>query len=70
MRDFKPAILFEHDQKRLSEMQLQEGMVGEFLGDLGYSCFEIVKDGAKAELEPFSFDRRMQTNNLLALAIE
>lgn len=66
---FKPAILFEHDQKRLGGIQVDEKEFADILGGLEYSCFEISMMGERLSLEPFNFDRKIHGNNLIALHI-
>ncbi|MDP2620661.1 MAG: FkbM family methyltransferase [Hyphomicrobiales bacterium] len=65
-----PAILFEHDQKRLSALGVKDEDFKQILFGVGYSLYEPLLRSGMFRLLPFVFDRRMVGNNLLALHSE
>lgn len=64
---FHPVILFEHDQRRLSKLGIDDTEFREIFVESGYSVFEPSLSKGVLRLLPFAFDRKIGTNNLLAI---
>lgn len=69
LEKFKPTILFEHDQDRLIDLGISEDVIGTLFAKIGYACYEIDWVDGAASLIPYFFDRRLRSNNLIALHI-
>lgn len=70
LKDHRPLILMEHNQRRLQAIDVPESAFRDLFEAAGYVCCEFASERGTVLLDRFRFDRKLRRNNLLCMPAE